>query len=60
MGRRSFETTLQYAHLSKLQILTEISIEHKQKKRQIATWVCDVNYKRWRSYCPQCKKAEYP
>ena len=34
--------------------------EQKQKKRQIATWVCDVNYKRWRSYCPQCKKAEYP
>ena len=19
-----------------------------------------MNYKRWRSYCPQCKKAEYP
>lgn len=35
-------------------------LTHKQKKRQIATWVSDVNYKRWRSYCPQCKKAEYP
>jgi hypothetical protein len=35
-------------------------LEHKQKKRQIATWVSDVNYKRWRSYCPQCKKYEYP
>jgi hypothetical protein len=35
-------------------------LEHKQKKRQIATWVSDVHYKRWRSYCPQCRKAEYP
>lgn len=35
-------------------------LKHKRKKRQIATWVSDVNYKRWRSYCPQCKKAEYP
>jgi hypothetical protein len=35
-------------------------LEHKQKKRQIATWVSDVHYKRWRSYCPQCGKAEYP
>ena len=35
-------------------------LEHKQKKRQIATWVSDVNYKRWRSYCPQCERAEYP
>lgn len=35
-------------------------LEHKQKDRQIATWVCDVNYKRWRSYCPGCKKADYP
>ena len=35
-------------------------LEHKQKSRQIATWVSDVNYKRWRSYCPQCKRYEYP
>ena len=35
-------------------------LKHKQKKRQIATWVSDVNYKRWRSYCPECKKYEYP
>ena len=35
-------------------------LEHKQKSRQIATWVSDVNYKRWRSYCPQCKEYEYP
>jgi len=35
-------------------------LKHKQKPRQVATWVSDVNYKRWRSYCPQCKKAEYP
>jgi len=35
-------------------------LKHKQKPRQVATWVCDVNYKRDRSYCPECKKAEYP
>lgn len=35
-------------------------LSHKQKSRQIATWVCDVNYKRYRSYCPKCQKAEYP
>lgn len=35
-------------------------LKHKKKKRQIATWVSDVNYKRWRSYCPQCKEYEYP
>lgn len=35
-------------------------LTHKQKKSQIATWVSDVNYKRYRSYCPKCKKAEYP
>jgi hypothetical protein len=34
--------------------------KHKQKSRQVATWVCDVNYKRYRSYCPKCQKAEYP
>ena len=34
--------------------------KHKQKKRQIATWVCDVNFRRWRSYCPECKvQGEY-
>jgi hypothetical protein len=35
-------------------------LSHKQKSRQIATWVCDVNYKRYRNYCPECQKAEYP
>ena len=35
-------------------------LEHKQKPRQIATWVSDVSYKRYRSYCPECQKAEYP
>jgi hypothetical protein len=35
-------------------------LKHKQKSRQIATWVSDVNYKRYRSYCPRCQKAEYP
>lgn len=35
-------------------------LNHKQKPRQIATWVSDVNYKRYRSYCPRCQKAEYP
>ena len=35
-------------------------LKHKQKGRQIATCVSDINYKRDRSYCPQCKKAEYP
>ena len=35
-------------------------LEHKRKKRQIATWVSDVSYKRWRSYCPECRKYEYP
>jgi hypothetical protein len=34
--------------------------KHRQKERQIGTWVSDVNYKRDRCYCPQCKKAEYP
>lgn len=35
-------------------------LEHKNKERQIATWVCDIDYKRWRSYCPQCKDYTYP
>jgi len=35
-------------------------LTHKQKKRQIATWVSDVNYKRYRSYCPKCNHVEYP
>ena len=35
-------------------------LKHKQKSRQIATWVCDVHYKRYRNYCPECKRAEYP
>ena len=35
-------------------------LKHKQKPRQVATWVCDVSYKRYRSYCPDCQKSEYP
>ena len=35
-------------------------LKHRQKQRQIATWVSDVNYKRDRGYCPECKKAYYP
>ncbi len=35
-------------------------LTHKQKKRQIATWVSDVNYKRYRSCCPKCNHVEYP
>jgi hypothetical protein len=35
-------------------------LQHKQKERQVASWLCDVNYKRYRSYCPECKQAEYP
>jgi hypothetical protein len=35
-------------------------LKHRQKERQIGTWVSDMNYKRDRCYCPRCKKAEYP
>jgi hypothetical protein len=35
-------------------------LKHRQKGRQIATWVSDMNYKRNRSYCPGCRQAEYP
>jgi len=35
-------------------------LKHKQRKRQIATWVSDMNYKRYRSYCPKCNRVEYP
>ena len=35
-------------------------LKHKRIKRQIATWVSDVDFKRWRSYCPVCGKYEYP
>ncbi len=35
-------------------------LKHGQKKRQMATWVSDMSYKRDRGYCPSCKKAEYP
>jgi hypothetical protein len=35
-------------------------LKNKQEDRQIATRICDVNYKRYRSYCPKCKVAEYP
>jgi hypothetical protein len=26
-------------------------LKSKQEDRQIATWICDVNYKRYRRYC---------
>ena len=35
-------------------------LKHRQKQRQIATWVSDVSYRRDRGYCPKCKKAYYP
>lgn len=35
-------------------------LKNKQEDRQIATRVCDMNYKRYRRYCPKCKVAEYP
>jgi len=35
-------------------------LKNKQEDRQIASWICDVNYKRYRRYCPKCKVAEYP
>ena len=35
-------------------------LKHRQKGRQIATWVNDMSYRRDRSYCPECRKAEYP
>jgi hypothetical protein len=35
-------------------------LNHRQKNRQIVTWVSDMNYKRDRCYCPLCKQAEYP
>ncbi|MHA2303508.1 MAG: UPF0236 family transposase-like protein [Candidatus Thorarchaeota archaeon] len=35
-------------------------LKHRQKERQIGTWVSDMNYKRDRCYCARCKKAEYP
>ncbi|MBD3180892.1 hypothetical protein GF312_01300 [Candidatus Poribacteria bacterium] len=35
-------------------------LEHKRKNRQIGTWVSDVSYQRWRSYCPQCRRYDYP
>ena len=35
-------------------------LKHRQKRRQIATWVSDMSYKRDRGYCPRCKKADYP
>lgn len=34
--------------------------KHREKERQIATWVNDLHYKRDRAYCPKCRKAEYP
>ena len=29
-------------------------LKHRQKERQIGTWVSDMNYKRDRCYCPRC------
>jgi len=35
-------------------------LKHRQKERQIVTWVSDMSYHRDRCYCPRCKKSEYP
>ena len=35
-------------------------LKHRQKGRQIATWVSDVSYTRDRTYCPECHEVEYP
>ena len=35
-------------------------LENRKRERQIATSVADVNYKRYRSSCPNCGKIEYP
>ena len=35
-------------------------LENRKRQRQIATMVSDVNFTRYMSYCPKCKKTEYP
>jgi hypothetical protein len=34
-------------------------LENRSRDRQIATWVSDVNYGRYRSNCPNCGKVKY-
>ena len=34
-------------------------LENRSRERQICTWVSDVNYRRYRSNCPNCGKVEY-
>jgi len=35
-------------------------LENRNRERQIATAVADVNYERYRSSCPHCGNIEYP
>ena len=35
-------------------------LENRKRQRQIATMVSDVNFTRYMSHCPKCKKTEYP
>jgi hypothetical protein len=34
-------------------------LENRKRERQIATWVSDITYERYRSNCPNCGKVEY-
>jgi hypothetical protein len=34
-------------------------LENRKRERQIATWVSDVTYERYRSNCPNCGKVGY-
>lgn len=35
-------------------------LENKKRHRQIVTYVSDVDCDRYKSYCHNCKKTEYP
>lgn len=35
------------------------NLENRKRERQIATWVSDMNYQRYRSNCPDCGNVEY-
>ena len=35
------------------------SLENRKRERQVATWVSDMNYERYRSNCPDCDNVEY-
>lgn len=35
-------------------------LENRNRDRQLATMVSDVNFTRYMSYFPNCKKTEYP